>query len=99
MLTTHFFRIAFQHTDVFSHQHGEKMMTRIPTVLFFVEAEQRKIDYPKKIEPIGRNNQLALRLQKIRAVKADASQNFARSEPLVGCEQNQIALFNRELLC
>src|SRR5262249_53523811 len=55
MLTPHFFRIALEHRNVFRHGSRERMMTRIPTVLLFVEAQQRKIDYPKKIKPVRRN--------------------------------------------
>jgi len=74
-------------------------MTRIPPVLFLVEAQQRKIHNPQEVKPIGGNRQLPLPFQNVRAVKPDFAEDFARIQPLIGGEQNQIAFLDGQLLC
>ena len=70
------------------------MMAGIPAVLFAVETEQRKFDDPKEMKLVVRDGQLALAFERVRAIEADFAQDFAGGQPLIGGEQNQIALLD-----
>src|SRR5439155_24787553 len=98
VLAANFFRIACQQRDVLHHRRGERVMARIPTVLFLVEAQQRKVHHPEKLKAVWINGQLPLSLQNLGAVKPDSAEDLTRDQPLVGGEQNQVALLDRELV-
>ena len=74
-------------------------MARIPAVLFLVETEQRKIYDPEEIKPVRINRQFPLPSQNVGAIQPDLAENFARVQPLVSGEQNQIAFFDGQFFC
>ena len=50
VLAANFLRVGLEQRDVLGHGRGERMMARIPAVLFPVEAEQREFNHPQEIE-------------------------------------------------
>src|SRR5262249_18365058 len=94
MLAPDLFGLRFEQGYVFSDGGGKRMVTRVPPVLLFIEAQQGKIDHPEEVEPIGRNRQLALRPQYLGAIEPDFAENFTRREPLVCCKENKIAFLD-----
>src|SRR5258706_14151780 len=96
MLSANLLRVAREQRDVVRHRRRERMMTRVPAVLFLVETEQREIHDPKKVETIGGDGEFSLRLQDLGAVETNLAEDLARVEPLIGGEQDQITLLNRQ---
>src|SRR5688572_29905816 len=41
----------------FQDRRSKRVMARVPAILLFVEAQQREVDNPKKIETIRRNQE------------------------------------------
>src|SRR4051812_34217673 len=99
MLTTHLFRLGLQQRNVLRDRRGEGMMARIPTVLLLVEAQQRKINHPKKIEACWINHEFSLASENLRAIKTYLPQDLACIQPLIGREQDQIAFLDGQLTC
>ncbi len=97
VLAADFLGVGLEQRDVVGHGCGERMMAGIPAVLFAVEPEQRKFDDPEEIELIRRNRQLALRLEHVGAIEPDLAEDFARGQPLIGGEQDQVAFLDLEL--
>src|SRR5581483_5931540 len=99
VLAAHLLGIAEQQRDVLGHRCGERMMAGVPAVLFLVEAEEREIHDPEEFELVGGNAELPLLLQHVGAVEANLAKNLAGGQPLVGGEENEIALLDGQLLC
>ena len=72
------------------------MVAGIPAVLLAVETEQREFDDPEEMELVVGNNELALGLENVGAIEADLAEDFAGVEPLVGGEEDQVALLDFE---
>ena len=98
MLAANLLRIRLEHRNVFSHRRGEGMVTGVPPVLFFVEAEKGEINNPKKIKTSSGNGKLAGCFQKLGAVEAELAEDLARRQPLIRGEQDQVTFFNRQFL-
>ena len=96
VLASHFFRIALEERHIFGDGRGEGMVAGIPAVLFLVKAQEGKIDDPKEIELVRRDDEFALAFQDFGAVEANAAENLAGIEPLIGGEENQVAFSNRQ---
>ena len=77
MLTADFFRIVLEQRDIFGHRSSERMMARIPTVLFLVETEQRKVHDPEEIETVRIDCKFALAREHVGAIKPDLAEDFA----------------------
>src|SRR5688572_18233425 len=96
MLAANFFRLGFEEANVFGNWSRERMMAGVPPVLFLVEAEQREINDPEKVEAIGWDRQFALSFKELGAIKPDLAQDFAGSEPLVGGKQDQVTFLDQK---
>src|SRR4029077_15056153 len=97
VLAPDFAGVGFEERDVLGHGGREWMVAGIPAVLLLVEAQQREVHEPKEIKIVGWDVQLSLCFEQVGAIKADFAQNFARAEPLVGGEEDQIAFFQCQL--
>ena len=61
-----------------------------------IEEHERKFDDPEEFIFAGIDRQLAAFDQKLRRIKADATENRTGTLPLTGGEENDIAVFNLE---
>src|ERR1035437_9102191 len=95
MLTADLLGVDLEHRDILGHRRGEWMVARIPAVLLLIEAQQREINDPEKIEPVCRDDQLPLPFQYVRAIESDLAQDFACREPLVSGEQDEVVPADR----
>src|SRR5687767_13638334 len=77
VLATDFLRFSFQERNVRRHRSRERMMAGIPAILFAIEAQQRKFNYPQEIKSARVNCELAFSLQDIRAIETNLAENFA----------------------
>ena len=86
VLAADFFGLGFEVWDVVGDGGGEGMVAGVPAVLFFVEAEEGEVDDPKEVVLVGRDLEFAFGFEDFGAVEADAAEDFAGVEPLVGGE-------------
>ena len=97
MLTAHLLGLGLEQRDVFGHRSRERMVRGVPALHFRIVAQEREIHYPEEIELIGRQSELALGFEQIRAVKAETAQNLTGGEPvLVRSEEDEVTLFDRK---
>ncbi len=94
MLAAHFLRVGLEQRDVLGYRRGERMMARIPAVLFAIKPSSGKLDDPKEIKLMRINHQLPLPFQNVGAIQTDFAEDFTGVQPLVGGEENQVAFLD-----
>ena len=97
VLPPNLFGILGEKRNVLGNGSRERVMARIPPVLFLVEAQQWKINHPKEIKTPGRNAEFAEDSQNLDGVEPDAAEDFAREQPFAGGEQDQIAFLDPQV--
>ena len=73
-------------------------MAGVPSIHFLVEHQQRELHDPQEFVSIGRDAHLAHLGQFLGAIEAYFAENLAGVEPLVGGEQDEVALLDGEFL-
>ena len=98
VLAANFLGFGFEEWDVVRDGGSKRMVAGVPAVLFFVEAEEGEIDDPKEVELVSGDVEFAFGFEDFGAVEADAAEDFAGVEPLVGGEEDEVAFLDGELL-